>query len=125
MYRTYLLSLNEKEYEQAFVIMKGKTICGYTYMFYEDYENKDKKDHNIYLYVTLGENHAYSDAFKIAFEKAKQFYNENKKEHRLEKIKFYINENLMIKEQFDFYKRILRNLDFKSDDEELFYLDLE
>lgn len=124
MYRSYLLSLNKDDHEQAYVIMKGKTICGYTYMFYENDETQNKSDHNVYFYITLGENYLYKDAFKIALAKVIQYANEKKNEHKLEKIKFYVNDSLMIKEQFDFYKRVLQDQGFKSDDEELYYLNI-
>lgn len=108
MFRKNLITLNDYDNEQAFIIMNGKTIFGYTYMF------SDTKEHSLCLRIDLGEDHLYYDAVKIVVDKAKEYFKENKVKMDLEKIVFYVNDDLLLKEEFEFYRQTLKRLNFKT-----------
>lgn len=121
-YSHYLLSLNTKNNEQAFIIMNGKITCGCAYMFYQDYDYEGQCDHSVYLYILLGENHLHLAAIKIAVEKSKEFYYLNQRIHKLDCIKCLVNEDNVIKDQLHFYRKCLSDCGFKTDDNILYYI---
>lgn len=118
MWRNHLMNLNSLDNELALVISCGKIVIGYTYMFYEDYDDK----HYVSLHIVLDENHLYEEAINICIEKAKVFFNENKRNHMLDDIRFYVNNHNIIMEQTNFYKKALLHNGFISDDNEVYYL---
>ena len=118
MWRNHLMNLNSLDNELALVLNCGKIVVGYTYMFYEDYDD----NHFVSLHIVLDENHLYEEAVKVVIEKAKEFFTDNKANHRLEKIKFFVNNYCVLMDQADFYRKALLNNGFISDDNEVYYL---
>lgn len=113
MLREYLLYLNKFDNERINAIMNGKTICGYMDMFYED-------DKNLYLKIDLREECLYNEIVKAALLQAKDYCNNIKEKIKIEFIVFYVNDSLLLKEEFSFYKKSLRNIGFESNDDIMF-----
>lgn len=120
MCRSYLMSLNSYDGQKAFAISCGNIVIGYTTMFYEDYGD----NHYVSLHIVIDENHLYEEAVNICIDKAKVFFNELKQNHKLDYIKTYVNNNYIIMEQANLYKKALLHSGFISDDNELYYLNL-
>ncbi|MDD2682337.1 MAG: GNAT family N-acetyltransferase [Bacilli bacterium] len=117
MWRNHIMNLNFYN-ELALVICCGKIVIGYTYMYYVDYDDK----HYVFFHIVLDENHLYEEAVSICIEKAKVFLNDNKQNHKLEEIRFYLNDSSIIMEHASFYRKALLNNGFISDDNEMYYL---
>lgn len=120
MWRSHLMSLNSYDGQKAFAISCGNIVIGYTNMFYEDYGDK----HYVSLHIVLDEKHLYEEAVNICIDKAKVFYNELNQNFKPDYIKTYVNNNYIIMEQHNFYRKALLHNGFISDDNELYYLNL-
>ena len=120
MWRSHLMNLNSYDGQKAFAIICGKIVIGYTTMYYNDYAD------NLYvnLHIVLDENHLYEEAVNICVDKAKVFYNELKQNFKPNYIKTYVNNNYIIMEQANFYRKALLYNGFISDDNELYSLNL-
>lgn len=115
MLREYLLYSNTIENEKVYSIMNGKTICGYTNMYYEE-------DKNIYFRCDLKEEFLFKDLIKVATNKVKEFAEEIKMSKEVKSIIFYVNDNLLLKEEFEFYRKALIYCGFKTTDNVEFIL---
>ena len=110
MFQQNLLRDNKFDNEKVYVIMNGKTVCGYTKMFNEE-------DKNLYLRIDLREECLYDDAVKVAVEQAKEYANKVKDKAEIDFIVFYVNDSLLLKEEFDFYRKALINNGFETNDD--------
>ena len=63
----------------------------------------------------MRENCLYNNAIKIVLEKAKEYVSNIKEE--VNNIIFYVNENLLLKSEFDFYRKVLTQNGFKTNDD--------
>ena len=115
MLREYLMYKNTIENEKVYSIMNGKTICGYTSMYYE-------VDKNIYFRCDLKEEFSFKDLIKVATNKVKEFAEEIKMSKEVKSIIFYVNDNLLLKEEFEFYRKALIYCGFKTTDNVEFIL---
>lgn len=106
---------NTIENEKVYSIMNGKTICGYTSMYYE-------VDKNIYFRCDLKEEFLFKDLIKVATNKVKEFAEEIKMSKEVKSIIFYVNDNLLLKEEFEFYRKALIYCGFKTTDNVEFIL---
>lgn len=120
MWRSYLMSLNSYDSQKAFAISCGNIVIGYTTMFYENYGD----NYYVSLHIVLDENHLYEEAVTICIDKAKVFYMELNQNLKPDYIKTYVNNNYIIMEQGNFYKKALLHNGFISDDNELYSLNL-
>ncbi len=118
MFMQNLLRENKFDNEKVYVIMNGKIICGYTKMFYEE-------DKNLYLRIDLREECLFNAAVKTAIDTAKDYANIVKEKIIIENIVFYVNDNLLLKEEFDFYKKALKENNFITDDNIKFIFKLD
>ena len=109
MFQQNLLRKNKHDNEKVYAIMNGKTVCGYTDMFYEE-------DKNLYLRIDLREECLYNDAVKVAVEQAKEYAIKMKDNAEINYIVFYVNDSLLLKEEFDFYRKALIHNGFKTSD---------
>lgn len=109
MFQQNLLRVHKLDNEKVYVIMNGKTICGYTKMFNEE-------DKNLYLRIDLREESLYNDSVKVAVEQAKEYVNKMKDKAEINYIVFYVNNSLLLKEEFDFYRKALVQNGFESSD---------
>lgn len=109
MFQQNILRKNKHDNEKVYVIMNGKTVCGYTDMFYEE-------DKNLYLRIDLREECLYNDAVKVAVEQAKEYAIKMKNNAEINYIVFYVNDSLLLKEEFDFYRKALIHNGFKTSD---------
>lgn len=109
MFQQNILRKNKHDNEKVYVIMNGKTVCGYTDMFYEE-------DKNLYLRIDLREECLYNDAVKVAVEQAKEYAIKMKDNAEINYIVFYVNDSLLLKEEFDFYRKALIHNGFKTSD---------
>lgn len=116
MFQQNLLHENKLDNEKVYVIMNGKIVCGYTKMFIEE----DKK---LYLRIDLREECLYNDAVKVAVDKAKEYADKMKDKAKIDYIVFYVNDSLLLKDEFKFYKKSLISCGFKSIDNVEFILD--
>lgn len=110
MFKQNLLRENKFENEKVYVILNGKIVCGYTKMFYEE-------DKNLYLRIDLREESLFNEAVKVAINTAKVFTNKIKDKILIENIVFYVNDNLLLKEEFDFYRKALKENNFITEDD--------
>jgi hypothetical protein len=55
-----------------------------------------------FFHIVIDENHFYEEAVGVCIEKAKVFLNDNKQNHKLEEIRFYLNDSSIIMEHDSF-----------------------
>lgn len=117
MLKMSFIRSNDFDNEKVYVIMNGKTICGYTDMFYEE-------DQNLYLRIDLREECLYNDIVKTAIEQAKVYCHKIKEKIEIKTIVFYVNNSLLLEKEFTFYRKVLTINGFVSNDNVEFKLKL-
>lgn len=106
MFYQNLLRVSKFDNEKVYIVMNGKTVCGYVRM-------SKKKDRNLHLRIDLREESLRVDIVKVAIDKAKEYVNDMKD---IDYMVFYVNDSLLLKEEFDFYRKALIQNNFETDD---------